>query len=218
MSPSQTFSGLQGTPSPEIRLPPSGTWGQRSAEPQLRTFLRGCFSSKSPNRICWGFGRKYLLGQFPLPHCLICVSPEVTPHWTFFLQLSIRVRLPRSLRGKESACNARDMGSIPGSGRSSGGGLGNLLHYPCLENPMDRWAWMATVHGVTKSQILLSTQTAASAPSELNLRGTHFKIVSLIGYLESRAWGGLGWRWFIREVTWGIKNEGAGRLKRKEVS
>ena len=50
---------------------------------------------------------------------------------------------------------------------------------------------MATVHGVTKSQILLSTQTAASAPSELNLRGTHSKIVSLIGTLKAESEGDL---------------------------
>ena len=51
---------------------------------------------------------------------------------------------------KESA-NAEDMGSIPGLGRSPGGGHGNPLRYPCLENPMDRGTWWATVHGVTKS-------------------------------------------------------------------
>ena len=46
----------------------------------------------------------------------------------------------------------RDMGSIPGWGRSPGGGHGNSLQYSCLENPMDREAWWATVHGVAKSQ------------------------------------------------------------------
>ena len=46
----------------------------------------------------------------------------------------------------------RDMGSISGSGRSSKGGHGNQLQYSCLENPMDRGAWWATVHGVAKSQ------------------------------------------------------------------
>ena len=47
---------------------------------------------------------------------------------------------------KESACNAGDLGSIPGSGRSPGGGNGNPLQCSCLENPMDRRAWRATVH------------------------------------------------------------------------
>ena len=47
------------------------------------------------------------------------------------------------------------MGSIPGSGRSPGGRNGNPLQYSCLENPMDRGAWQATVHGVAKSQMQL---------------------------------------------------------------
>ena len=50
-----------------------------------------------------------------------------------------------------SAGDAGSIGSIPGSGRSSGGGNGNPLQYSCLENPIDRGVWQATVHGVTKS-------------------------------------------------------------------
>ena len=53
---------------------------------------------------------------------------------------------------KASACNARDLGSISGLGRSPGEGNGNPLQYSCLENPMDRGAWWATVHGVAKTQ------------------------------------------------------------------
>ena len=52
---------------------------------------------------------------------------------------------------KESAWNAGDTGLIPGSGRHPGEGNGNSLQYSCLENPMDRGAWGATVHRVTKS-------------------------------------------------------------------
>ena len=52
----------------------------------------------------------------------------------------------------ESAYSAGDPGLIPGLGRSPGEGNGNPRHYSCLENPMDRGAWRATVHGVTKSQ------------------------------------------------------------------
>ena len=48
------------------------------------------------------------------------------------------------------AGNIRDRGLIPGSGRSSGEGNGNPLQYSCLENPMDRRAWQATVHEVTE--------------------------------------------------------------------
>ena len=53
--------------------------------------------------------------------------------------------------GKESACNAGDPGSIPGSERSPREGNGYPLQYSCLENSKDRGAWWATVHGVTKS-------------------------------------------------------------------
>ena len=65
---------------------------------------------------------------------------------------------------KESAGNAGALGLIPGSGRSPGGGQGNPLQYSCLENPMDRGAWWATVRRVTKSQTRLkqfSTHTLA---------------------------------------------------------
>ena len=55
-----------------------------------------------------------------------------------------------------SACNSGDLGSIPGLGRSPGEGNGNPLQYSCLENPMDGQVLQATVHGVTKSQTLLS--------------------------------------------------------------
>ena len=59
------------------------------------------------------------------------------------------------LSGKASTCNTGSTGSIPGLGQSSGGGHGNPLQYSCLENPMDRGAWWATIHGVTKSQTRL---------------------------------------------------------------
>ena len=61
---------------------------------------------------------------------------------------------------KVSAYNAGDPGSIPGLGRSTGEGNGNPLQYSCLENPMDRGAWQATVHGVAKSLIRLSDFTS----------------------------------------------------------
>ena len=61
---------------------------------------------------------------------------------------------------KASACNAGDLGSIPGSGRSPGEGNGNPLQYSCLENPMDGGAWWATVHGVAKSRTRLSDYTS----------------------------------------------------------
>ena len=58
---------------------------------------------------------------------------------------------PGSSNGKESACNVGDPGLIPVSGRSPGEGNGNPLQYSCLETPMDRRIWWATVHGMAKS-------------------------------------------------------------------
>ena len=57
---------------------------------------------------------------------------------------------PHSSVSKVFACNDGDPGSIPGLGRSPGEGNGNPLQYSCLENPKDRGAWQATVHGVTR--------------------------------------------------------------------
>ena len=61
--------------------------------------------------------------------------------------------------GKEPACSSGDPGSIPGSGRSPGEGNGCRLQYSCLENPVDRGVWWATVHGVAKSRTRLSDWT-----------------------------------------------------------
>ena len=66
------------------------------------------------------------------------------------------------LSGQESACHAGDTGEsglIPGWGKSPGGGNGYPLQYSCLENPIDRGAWRATVHGVKKSRTRLSMHT-----------------------------------------------------------
>ena len=71
------------------------------------------------------------------------------------LELSVqqfKTTMAQWLSDKESACNTGDAGSIPGSERALGGGNGNSLQHSCLENPMDRGAWWATVHSVTKSQ------------------------------------------------------------------
>ena len=63
-----------------------------------------------------------------------------SPVWYFLLKLSAS----RRFSGKESTCNAGDVGLIPGLGRSCGEGNGNPLQYSCLGNPMDRGAWRAT--------------------------------------------------------------------------
>ena len=59
---------------------------------------------------------------------------------------------PGGSDGKEPVCSVGDLGSIPGFGRSPGGGHGNPLQYSCLENPTDRGVWQATVHRIAKSQ------------------------------------------------------------------
>ena len=66
---------------------------------------------------------------------------------------------PGCSEDKASACHVGDPGLIPGLGRSPGEGNGNPLQYSCLENPMDKEAWRATVHRVTKSQTQLSKFT-----------------------------------------------------------
>ena len=80
-----------------------------------------------------------LLGPFTVQN-LAFIMPYVLS-WAFQVTLMIK-KLP---------ANAGDLGSVPGSGRSPGGGHGNPLQCSCLENPMDRGAWRATVHGVAKS-------------------------------------------------------------------
>ena len=75
--------------------------------------------------------------------------------WTFIgevlsLLFDMLLGFPCSSGGKESACSAGNRGSIPGLGRSPGEGNGNPLHYPCLENLMDRRAWWAAVNGVAR--------------------------------------------------------------------
>ena len=66
---------------------------------------------------------------------------------------------PGGSDGKAFAYNVGDPGLIPGSGRSSGEDNGNPLQYSCLENPMDRGTWWATVHGVSKNRTRLSDLT-----------------------------------------------------------
>ena len=75
------------------------------------------------------------------------------PH-VYLSRASLVTQMMRNL-----PASARDLGSIPESGRSPGGGNGNPLQYSCLESPMGRGAWRATVHGVTQSPWLTHTKT-----------------------------------------------------------
>ena len=74
---------------------------------------------------------------------------------------------PHNSVGKESTCNSRGPGSIPGSRRSPGEGNGNPLQNSCLENPMDRGAWKATVHEVARVQHDLATKTTTKIHNKL---------------------------------------------------
>ena len=71
---------------------------------------------------------------------------------TRYKEIIVHYNDPCGLDSKESACNAGDLGSIPGLGRFPGEGNGYLLQYSYVENSMDRRAWQATVHEVTKSR------------------------------------------------------------------
>ena len=70
----------------------------------------------------------------------------------------IYIYMSRWFRGKESACSGGDRGSIPGLGRSLGGGHGSPLQYSYLEYPMDRGAWQATVHKVAETDMTEATE------------------------------------------------------------
>ena len=92
------------------------------------------------SKLCWAL----LDVWFPPVSVKICPVPSLLRDF------------PSGSDGKESACNAGDPGSIPGSGRSLGEGNGYPLQCSCLENSMDRRAWRAAVHGVAESQTWLS--------------------------------------------------------------
>ena len=97
--------------------------------------------------------------QFILVICKISLSAEHnlcylkgTP--SFKVHLASSQTSPGGSEGKAYACNAGDLGSIPGSGRSPGEGNGNPLQCSCLENPMDGGAWYAKVHRVAESDMI----------------------------------------------------------------
>ena len=91
---------------------------------------------------------RMLVGVLPNP---LHVVRHVESDDIFMLHQS-KCRFPWWLSGKEAACNAGDVHSLPGLGRSLGKGSSQSLQDFCLENPTEREAWWATVHGVTKSR------------------------------------------------------------------
>ena len=92
------------------------------------------------------------LGQSQGPESCLLMSkaeeshPSSTPSSRKYLDGTLGLSFPGGSDGEEPGCNAGDWGSIPGLGRSPGGGNGNPLQYFCLENPMDRGAWHRVGH------------------------------------------------------------------------
>ena len=102
-----------------------------------------------------------------------CPLPGFSPHQS---------RFSGGSDSKESVCNVGDLGSIPGSGRYPEEGNGNPLQYSRLENPMDRGARQATVHGVTKSRTRLTNFTSQSSSGRTNKReSSPVLLQSLVG-------------------------------------
>ena len=110
----------------------------RDRELEPKTLCRAHISGESPS--CW------VTAEEVPPPPRICT--QLRQKIEFYILYMAQVI-------KKSTCNAGDLGSIPGSGRSPREGNGNPLQYSCLKNPMDREAWWATVHGVAKNRTQL---------------------------------------------------------------
>ena len=112
-----------------------------------------------------GYSRQEYWSGLPFPSPGDLLDPGIEPRshvsctgrWVLYCWRHLD--LPGGSDGKASACSAGDPGLIPGLGRSSREGNGNPLQYSRLENPMDRGAWQATVHGVAKSRTRLNDFT-----------------------------------------------------------
>ena len=90
---------------------------------------------------------------------VVSFEPVAADWWLIASHFPLEIDFPGGSDGKASVYNSGDLGSSPGLGRSPGEGNGNPLQYYCLENPMDRGAWSATVYGFTKSRTRLSDFT-----------------------------------------------------------
>ena len=125
-----------------------------------------------PVPLSMGFPREEHWSGLPFPSLGNLPNPGIKPASPALqadsLPLSHREKPGLSI-GKEFACGAGDLGSIPGSGRSPEGGNGNPLQYSCLGTPMDRGTWRVTIHGGhkesdTTERLTTSTQTQATKP------------------------------------------------------
>ena len=154
-----------------------------------------------------GFHRNPMLGGVlfvvvVLAHCLRPCSSKMSTPGRILGVLSSFQGFPNSSVGKESACNAGDLGSSPGLGRSPGEGNGNPLQYSCLENPMGRGAWQATVHGATRVEHDWVTKLP---PLPSGCLWCHASCITLLvrgqrlPWFEVKKKKRLNW-WFSREV------------------
>ena len=124
--------------------------------------VHGILQARILEWVAFPFSRGFFPTQGSNPGLLNCgqilyqLSSQGSPLYAFLDPIfkgkaMLFTGFPGGLDGKGSTCNVGDLGSIPESGSSSGGGHGNPLQYSGLENAMDRGAWLATVRGVAKS-------------------------------------------------------------------
>ena len=120
-------------------------------------------------RLLWVSGSQHFLSQ-SIHNLILCVLPFkdiLFNKYCWVIGASQEVLVVENLAF--SSGDIRNVGSVPGSGRYSGGGNGNQLQYLCLENSMDRGAWWATIPGVTKSRTLLKQQLSCTHIESLTL-------------------------------------------------
>ena len=122
--------------------------------------LRDPMGCSSPGSSVHGILQATILEWVAVSYSRGSSQPRDQNHISYVCLLSF----PPSSVDKESACNAGDLGPIPGSGRFPEEGNGKPLQYSCLENPMDRGAWQAAVHGVTRVGHDVEAKPPPSAP------------------------------------------------------
>ena len=139
------FRGSPGGSDSKKKKPACSAEDLRSVPGLGRSLGRG---HGNPIQYSWlenPYGQRSLVG-----YSLWGRTESDTPEWLSTAQVAVVVKNPPA-----SAGDIRDLGSIPGLGRSPRGENGNLLQFSCLENYMDKGAWRATVHGVAKSRTQL---------------------------------------------------------------
>ena len=134
---------------------------------QIFCILLFCLLDLTETELCWNLlcCWVYLLQPVVLDTFTLHIVRMYYHVQELAFKYLLRGGFPGSSAGKESTCNVGDLSSIPGLGWSLEEILGNPLQYSCLENPMDRRAWRATVHGVTQSWTRLSDEAQHSTAS-----------------------------------------------------